>query len=370
MASIRKLPDGRWQAQFRPVPNGRQVTRTTRRKVDAQHWLDEQTASLMAGTYADPASGRITFAAFYADWAERQVWESTTRRAMDVAARTVTFADVPLRSIRRSHVEQWVKSMDGLAASTVHTRVNNVRAAFRGALGDQLIARDPSAGVVLPRRRRADAAMTIPTPAEVGALLHAADDFAAFVALCAFAGLRLGEAAGVQVGDVDHLRRRLTVARQVQREYGGVVQIRPPKYGSERVVHLPDGLVTILNDHIGRTGSFDPGRWLFGGKGDQPLHHSSVRRRWERTLKAAGLSGIKLHDLRHYFASGLIAEGCDVVTVQRALGHSSPSVTLDTYSHLWPSAEDRTRAAAGAMLSEALSGSDERLTNAVRQDVR
>ena len=65
-----------------------------------------------------------------------------------------------------------------------------------------------------------------------------------------------------------------------------------------------------------------------------------------------------LHHLRHYYASGLIAAGCDVVTVQRALGHQTASVTLNTYSHLWPSAEDRTRAAAAAMLAEALNPAD------------
>lgn len=49
----------------------------------------------------------------------------------------------------------------------------------------------------------------------------------------------------------------------------------------------------------------------------------------------------KLHELRHYFASGLIAAGCDVVTVQRAMGHASATTTLSTYAHLWPTAEDR-----------------------------
>ena len=49
------------------------------------------------------------------------------------------------------------------------------------------------------------------------------------------------------------------------------------------------------------------------------------------------------------FASGLIAAGCDVVTVQHALGHSTPTITLNTYSHLWPQAEDRTRAAAASL---------------------
>ncbi|WP_368666242.1 tyrosine-type recombinase/integrase [Micromonospora sicca] len=58
--------------------------------------------------------------------------------------------------------------------------------------------------------------------------------------------------------------------------------------------------------------------------------------------------------LRHYFASGLIAQGCDVVTVQRALGHANPAVTLKTYSHLWPTAEDKTRKAAAALMAETL----------------
>src|SRR4051794_4238731 len=61
-----------------------------------------------------------------------------------------------------------------------------------------------------------------------------------------------------------------------------------------------------------------------------------------------------LHDLRHFYASGLIASGCDVVMVQRALGHSSAAITLGVYSHLWPTAEDRTRAAAGDLMAAAL----------------
>ena len=93
--------------------------------------------------------------------------------------------------------------------------------------------------------------------------------------------------------------------------------------------------------------------------------------------KDAELSGIsanhassrdlpRLHDLRHYFASGLIAAGCDVVTVQRALGHSNATTTRNTYSHLWPTAEDRTRKAAEAMMRAAAADlADSVRTNAV-----
>ncbi|MGA8257507.1 MAG: tyrosine-type recombinase/integrase [Nocardioides sp.] len=72
------------------------------------------------------------------------------------------------------------------------------------------------------------------------------------------------------------------------------------------------------------------------------------------TRTSAGLPHVRLHDLRHFYASGLIAAGCDVVTVQRALGHSSATTTLNTYSHLWPTAEDRTRAAAADLMNQAV----------------
>jgi integrase len=144
---------------------------------------------------------------------------------------------------------------------------------------------------------------------------------------------------------VDFLRRTLTAARQVQRANGGQLEIRPPKYGSERTVYLADGLVTILSAHVAaHCPGDDPGRWLFGG--ELPPHQNTVGHWWRKARTAAGCPAVKLHDLRHYYASGLIAAGCDVVTVQRALGHASATVTLNTYAHLWPTAEDRTRAAA------------------------
>ncbi|MEX5718481.1 tyrosine-type recombinase/integrase [Geodermatophilus maliterrae] len=342
----------RYRPQFRD-PSGRQVAKSFALKRDAQRWLDEQTAHVARGTYVDPGAGRITFAEFYANWSERQVWAPGTVLAMRLAANSVPFADVPLRSLRRSHVEGWVKGMvnRGLAPGTVHTRMNNVRAVLRGAVADKLIPIDPSVGVALPRRRRPQAAMTLPTAAQVGAVLDAADPaFRPFVALCAFAGLRLGEAAGLRVEDIDFLRRTLTVARQVQRAGRGQVEVRPPKYGSERVVFLAPGLVDMLAAHVAAQ-SRDRG-WMFTGEGDQPPHQNTVGHRWRTATAAAGVSGLRLHDLRHFYASGLIATGCDVVTVQRALGHSSATTTLSTYSHLWPSAEDRTRAAAQAMLVE------------------
>jgi integrase len=59
---------------------------------------------------------------------------------------------------------------------------------------------------------------------------------------------------------------------------------------------------------------------------------------------------VTCHDLRHYYASLLIRHGESVKTVQARLGHASAAETLDTYSHLWPDSDDRTRDAIDAVL--------------------
>lgn len=69
------------------------------------------------------------------------------------------------------------------------------------------------------------------------------------------------------------------------------------------------------------------------------------------------VEGVRLHDLRHFYTSGLIASGCDVVAVQRALGHAKSTTTLTTYAHLWPSAEDRVRDASARLVAEVLGSS-------------
>ena len=168
-------------------------------------------------------------------------------------------------------------------------------------------------------------------------------------------GLRLGEAAALKVGDVDFLRRQVHVRRQVQRLTGGEVDIRLPKYNSERTVHIPDALVEMLAQHV-ELGLFND--WLFARVEDLPPHQNTMGYRWRTTLSRAGVEGVRLHDLRHFFASGLIASGCDVVAVQRSLGFAKSTTTLTTYAHLWPTAEDRVRDASARLVAEVLGSGD------------
>lgn len=361
MPSISRRPGGTWRARYRD-PFGKEHARHFRRKLDAQRWLDEVTTSLVTGVYVDPDAGKIPFGEWWQQWAARQTWTSSTVVTAELSARSTTFWPTPLRLLRRAHVEEWVKAMtqpgptrdQGLAATTIRTRFNYVHMALAAAVRDRLMVANPATGVPLPRVRRREVAMAIPTSEQVrAAVLAAPAHFQLFVALCAFAGLRLGEAAGVQAGDVDASRQLLCIRRQVQGQTSGVLEVVLPKVGSERDIAIPTSLLDLITRHIDEIGTYDDERWLFKS-GRHLLTRNGAGHQWRVVREQVGLDEFTLHDLRHFYASALIASGCDVVTVQRALGHASATITLNTYSHLWPTAEDRTRAAAADLIRDVL----------------
>lgn len=366
MASVQKRPNGKWRARYRDRA-GREHARHFERKFEAERWLAEVSADMLTGRYCDPRAGRKTFRAWYEEFAERQVWAPTTADVAASTLRQVPFADMPLSAIRRADIERWVKSMstssprrpDGLALTTMSGRLHFVRSALRAAVAERLIAEDPTAGVKLPRNTRATKHhRIIPTTDQLRAIMAAADeDFRAWIAVCAFAGLRPGEASGLQVEDVDFLRRVIHVRRQIQGNSVGSVRECAPKYGSARDVYVPGDLTDMLSEHVAKFGVRAPG-WLFTREA-HPLTRRLYGTLWRNAMTGAGVeSVITPHALRHYFASGLIAGGCDVVQVQRALGHGSPAITLRIYAHEWPTAEDRTRTAAAGIMSQFSAAAD------------
>ncbi|WP_404475102.1 tyrosine-type recombinase/integrase [Microbacterium aerolatum] len=347
MASIKQRPDGVWRARYRDDA-GKEHAKHFKLKRDAQRWIDEVTASVVTGQYVDPRAGRVLWSEWTRAWMERQTWTQGTLDAAHTAVQSVTWTDDPIARVKPSDVTAWVasESKRGLAASTIATRLNYVQMAFRAAVRDKVIADSAAAGVKPPRARRAEASMKILDAEQSSAALAAAGDFRPFVEVCLFAGLRLGEAAGLQLGDVNFLRRTISVQRQVQGSTHKAANLVPPKAGSERTIFVPDELMTSLAAHVASEGISKPTDQMFVESLGRLWHRNNAADEWRKVRKAAGLpDDVTIHTLRHTFASNLIASGCDVVTVQRALGHAQPSITLNVYSHLWPSAEDKTRAA-------------------------
>ena len=349
----------RYRARYRDEA-GKEHARHFAKKAQAQRWLDEVTASVVRGDYVDPGAGKVTFRQWFARWSDVQNWTDGTKETADMTLASCGFADIPMHRITQLHVEAWMKAMTkpgpkrkkGLAASTRRTRYNFVRMAFLAAMKARVIRQDPTAGITPPRVPKAETKMNVPTSEQVGKALAAAGEFRAFIALCAFAGLRLGEAAGLQLGDVDFLRRTLSVRRQIQGQVNARTVEVDPKYESARTVYLPDALVKELAVHLEKRPPMGAEGRVFTN-GPYVWNRNSAGNQWRRLRETVGMEEFTLHDLRHYYASGLIAAGCDVVTVQHALGHSSPTITLNIYSHLWPKAEDRTRSAAEGLMAAA-----------------
>ena len=170
------------------------------------------------------------------------------------------------------------------------------------------------------------------------------DQWRALVVTLAGSGLRIGEALGLQVSDVDFLRRTINVERQrVQSGHLG-----PPKSKTSRRV-VPVGRVVIeeLAAHLAAHPSDGP---LFVNEIREPLVYRRWQTIWGTAARQVGVD-FTSHDLRHFFASALISGGASVKQVQTVLGHSSAVITLQTYSHLWPGDDDRTRDVMDAALS-------------------
>jgi integrase len=113
---------------------------------------------------------------------------------------------------------------------------------------------------------------------------------------------------------------------------------------------LPASVAEVLAEHLRVVGPGDRGL-VFSGEIRQPLTPSTLHSAFAGACRRAGVE-TTFHQLRHFTASALIAAGCSVKGVQSYLGHAKASETLDTYSHLWPSDEDRIRGAVDAVLSQ------------------
>lgn len=183
-------------------------------------------------------------------------------------------------------------------------------------------------------------------PADVHALIDGADpSFRAAIILGAFVGLRAGEAQGLFVSDVDFLRRTVNVKRQLDGR-STAMKLGPTKAtASVRSVPVPADVLDMLAAHVQQFGAGRDGVLLH--QDGAYLSANAFNWQWRRAQVGAGRAAgaLRFHWLRHAFASSLISAGCSVKAVADAMGHQSPTITLQTYASLWPGDEDRIRAA-------------------------
>jgi integrase len=205
-----------------------------------------------------------------------------------------------------------------------------------------------------------------PDPNQVVRVFHLAQEsdpeLATFIMLAASSGARRGELLALRWSDIDLDRGRLSIERGIVRVGDDLIEQGTKTHQSRRI-SLDAGTVAALRAHealmIGRAqaaaGTITPQSFVFSHSVDcsSPWHPDSTSRAFRRVCQQAGIKDVRLHDLRHYVATRLLAAGVDVRTVAGRLGHRNPSTTLNVYSHFVPESDQEAAEKLGQIFEEA-----------------
>jgi integrase len=359
MASVRRNPrNGRWEVRYRDATGAQRTQRPEgSQKSDALALKAAIETELNRGQWRDPALARTLLSEWIEEW-----WATTVNLRASSRARDESyirnhllprFGPVQLGRITQLDVRAWVAELDarGLAPATVQKAYQTLGKIMEAAVDGGLIPASPCHKVPLPKIETVE--MRFLSPDEIGRLAGSiAPRYRAFVLLKAYGGLRLSEMAGLRRGRVDTLRSTVRVAEQIV-EVRGHMHSGPPKTkAGRRTVPLPRQVVQELVEHLARYSEEGDAGLVFPGPAGGPLRAGSWRQRvWRPAVDSAGLAPLRPHDLRHTAVSLWAAAGASPNEVAARAGHTSVSVVLDRYRHLFPAEIERTTGRLEAMFA-------------------
>lgn len=254
--------------------------------------------------------------------------------------------------------------VDGSALSPATVRQTHavIRRALNQAHRWGWIASNPAALASPPRVRTRP--VSPPDPTQVLGLIDAAGkldpDMACFLLLAATTGARRGELCALRWTDIDLDLGTALIARSLVEGQGSELIEKDTKTHSSRRVALDEASIRELQRHqeqcrrraaecgsalrdSAHVFSLDP-------DGSRPWVPNEVTKRFIRIRKSVGLESVRLHDLRHFTATRLLAEGVPVRTVSGRLGHANAATTLGVYAHFLAESDRDAAATIGSVL--------------------
>lgn len=348
-----KKPDGKPIRHFETVRGS---------KADAQRRLRELLTSMDKGVYALPT--RYTVQEILNQWLEgycKTNCQQRTRDGYESVARlhlVPILGHIPLKDLQPRTIQSCYGTLCETLSNRTVLHVHRVLSqALKWAVRQNYIGRNPCELVDPPSPR--GRTMCTLSAFEVSALLYSAQDsyYYPVIYTAVSTGLRRNELLGLRWRDIDLDLLSISVCRTLYKGKGRVEFKEPKTTHSRRCVAMTPKLATFLRDYKAERESF---YWqlgvppslddlVFADIDGKPIDPSTLTHNFGRIVKSAGLSA-RFHDLRHSYASLMLAAGVHPKIVSEALGHSTVAITLDLYSHVTPGLQESAAQKLDSML--------------------
>lgn len=316
-------------------------TRITVREFANDRWLPSVATAVATGSL------KATTGSSYKMLVERHVLPHLGHVALkDVTPDMLARLYGELFTSGRLQVSKKEGAPTGLSASTVRLIHVCVHRMLSDAVRWGVLARNvaDAAARDVPRKQRSSDSMAVWSPEQLRAFLEsvAEDRLYCLWHLLCLTGARRGELCGLKWNNVDLDGGRITISESRVVVDFKVMESTPKTERSARAIALDPATVAVLRSHRARQAAerlawgpeYQDTNLVFVWEDGRPLHPQLVSTTFKRLARAADLPPIKLHALRHSFASAALRAGVPMVVVQRHLGHSSIAVTADIYSHV------------------------------------
>ena len=331
-----------------------------RTKKDAEAALTEVLGRLQTGTYVEPT--RQSLAGFLQEWLpaiEGTVRAGTWRSYRTNVERHVIprIGQVALSKVGAAHLNALYAELlatgrhdgaGGLSPRTVRYTHTILHRAFRDAVRWGALSRNPADLADPPRNGRPP--LNVWTAEQLRTFLasNERDRLYALWFTLSTTGLRRGEALALRWSDVDFDANRLSIRRSLTSAAGQLTFAEPKTAKSRRSIALDPSTIAVLRAHRIRqlqdrmawASAYEDNDLVFAREDGSPLRPDTVSRRFIDLARRTGVARIRVHDLRHTYATIALVAGTHPKVVAERLGHSAIAVTLDTYSHVIPSLEE------------------------------
>ena len=344
MASIERRSGG-YRVRYRD-PAGHNRSRTFKRKVDAERFAREVEVDMDRGAWIDPKGADVplavwveTFMAMSASLSPTTI--ETYRRDLDKYV-LPAFGSRRLGQLRAEDIERWLNDeiVAGIASSSVHRHYRTLRRVLQAAVEKERLMTNPCNRVRPPKVTTRK--MTVLDWDQCLTVAEATSPrYRAMIYLALDSGMRWSELVGLRRSQVDLLRRKVRVTEQLV-ELNDRARLRkePKTTAGVRSITISKLTAGMLAAHLEAFGRADPDSLVFTTAAGTPISHSSFQtHHFKPALKAAGVEA-RFHDLRHTSVALAIAAGAHPKAVQVRMGHSSITVTLDRYGHLFPELDE------------------------------